>query len=292
MLVSQKDYYSPLPSELTLRRTRNRWTRPSALQGVRYDLSAMEARFSELCEGYLAEFASLPTYDALWQKSFSPGFPLVDAFTLYSMVRSTKPARYLEVGSGLSTYYCQLAGERNVREGCPVEITCIEPNPYQALKQLPGLRVIQSEVQDVSADIFRFLQAGDILFIDSSHILRIGSDVPFLYLEILPILASGVYVHVHDVPFPYNVPYPPEYWTLLEHPDSPHWPMYWNEAMFVQAFLAFNDHFEILHSVPLLRHYDEPFLSSRLPFYQPISVQPNTFSSLWLRRTSRPESPH
>jgi hypothetical protein len=73
------------------------------------------------------------------------------------MVRSTQPARYLEVGSGLSTYYCQLAGERNVREGSPLEITCIEPNHYQGLKQLPGIRVIQSEVQDVSADIFRFL---------------------------------------------------------------------------------------------------------------------------------------
>ena len=66
----------------------------------------------ELCEAYLAEVQSRPAYDALCEIGFGPGFPLVDAFTLYSMVRSAKPARYLEVGSGLSTYYCQLARER------------------------------------------------------------------------------------------------------------------------------------------------------------------------------------
>jgi hypothetical protein len=60
--------------------------------------------------------------------------------------------------------------------------------------------------------------------------------------------------------------------------------MYWNEAMLVQAFLAFNEHFKIIHSTPLLRFHDEKFLSSLLPFYQPVSKQPNTFSSLWLHK--------
>jgi len=284
ILTRKSDFYSPLPSELYLQRTRNRWAQPSALHGIHYDLPLLKTRFSELCQKYLTEFQCLPAYNLLGAMGFGPGFPLLDAFTLYSVLRATKPARYLEVGSGLSTYYSHLARERNTQEGWPMEITCIEPYPYEALKRVPSIRLIQAEVQGVSVDVFRSLRANDVLFIDSSHVLKIGSDVPFLCLEVLPTIASGVNVHIHDVAFPFNVPYPPEYWTLLEHPESPHWPMFWNEAMLVQAFLAFNAHFEITHSCPLLRYYEEEFLKSLLPFYQPISEQPNTFSSLWLRK--------
>ena len=82
---------------------------------------------------------------------------------------------------------------------------------------------------------FGQLQKDDVLFIDSSHVLKIDGDVPFLYLEVLPTLNVGVVVHIHDVPFPYNIPYPPQLWVF-----SQEWPMLWNEAMVVQAFLSFN----------------------------------------------------
>src|SRR5439155_13845058 len=103
-------------------------------------------------------------------------------------------------------------------------------------------------------------------------------DVPFLYLEVLPALNPGLAIHIHDVPFPYNIPYPPERWIFGEP-----WPMFWNEAMLVQAFLSGNSHFQITLSTPLLRHFDEPFLQRSIPIYETLQENQNAFSSLWLR---------
>ena len=111
--------------------------------------------------------------------------------------------------------------------------------------------------------------------------MRIDGDVPFLYLEVLPTLDAGVFIHIHDVPFPYNVPYPPQLWVFGQE-----WPMLWNEAMVVQAFLSFNNSFEVTMSTPLLRYFDEDFLRQSIPFYQSVDQNPHTFSSLWLKRVS------
>src|SRR5690606_35304322 len=105
-------------------------------------------------------------------------------------------------------------------------------------------------VQDVPLSRFAELEPGDVLFIDSTHALRIDSDVAYLFLEVLPRVPTGAIVHIHDVPFPYNVPYPSDFWLFGER-----WPVYWNEAMVVQTFLAFNRAFEVQLSTPLLRHH-------------------------------------
>jgi hypothetical protein len=91
----------------------------------------------------------------------------------------------------------------------------------------------------------------------------------------------GVAVHIHDIPYPYNSPYPPERWIFSEE-----WPMFWNEPMVLQAFLAFNKHFAITISTPLIRHFDEGFLKRSVPIYESIAQNTNTFSSIWLRRIS------
>jgi hypothetical protein len=87
--------------------------------------------------------------------------------------------------------------------------------------------------------------------------------------------------HIHDIPYPYNVPFPPELWIFGQE-----WPMFWNEPMLLQAFLAFNKNFRISMSTPLLRHFDEEFLKQRVPIYQSVEQHPNTFSSIWIRRIS------
>jgi hypothetical protein len=97
---------------------------------------------------------------------------------------------------------------------------------------------------------------------------------------VLPSLSAGTVVHIHDVPFPYNIPYPPDLWVFQV------WPVWWNEAMVVQSFLCFNDKFRITMSTPLIRHFDEAFLRERIPIYQSVVENRNTFSSLWLRRVS------
>ena len=284
-IVARKaDYYSPLPSEQALRKNFSRWARPSPLQGVAYDTGAMKDRLQSLKDRYYEEFVRLPSYQELCAVGFGPGYTHVDAFVLYSMIRHLQPSRYLEVGSGLSTYYCSLARQRNRREQRDTKMLCIEPFPYPKLNEIEQIELINKEVQDVPLATFESLQSGDVLFIDSSHVVRLDGDVPYLFLEVLPALKPGVYIHIHDIPFPYNIPYPPEYWTLLQHERAPRWPMFWNEAMLLQAFLAYNRSFEIVLSCPIIRHEEEAFLTQTLPIYRPISEEPNTFSSLWLRR--------
>ena len=285
VVALKSDYYSPLPSEFELRKSLDRWSRPSSLAGVHYDLDAMRRRLSALTLRHYAEFCALGDYEKLQRLGYGPGYPQLDALVLYSMIRDIKPRRYVEVGSGLSTYYCSLARDKNAEEGHETQIICVEPFPFDQLRRILGIELIEARVQDVEAKTFMELESGDVLFIDSSHVLRIDGDVAMLFLEVLPLLRKGVRVHIHDVPFPFNTPYPPEYWVLTEDKASSHWPMYWNEAMLTQAFLSMNPHFEIEMSCPMLRHFDEGFLRQTIPFYKGVKEEPNTFSSLWLLRS-------
>ena len=281
ILTQRSNYYSPLISIEDLGPTFGRWNRPSALKGIDYDIACMKSVMSDLLSRYLGEFSAIPPYEQLQKVGFGPGYTAVDALTLYMMIRHIKPKRYIEIGSGLSTYYCSLAAARNASEGHPLAITCIEPHPFEKLHSIPNICVIAQPVQDVDVSLFHELQKDDVLFIDSTHVLKIDGDVPFLYLEVLPVLNSGVVTHIHDVPFPYNIPYPPQFWVFGQE-----WPMLWNEAMVVQAFLSFNSKFRIHLSTPLIRYFDEDFLKRSIPFYESIDKNPNTFSSLWLTRVS------
>lgn len=284
VVARKRDYYSPLPSEAALRKTQSRWAKPSPLAGLDFDLADMKQRLLTLRDAYLEEFLALPPYDTLRNAGYGPGYTHVDAFTLYATIRKLRPRTYLEVGSGLSTYYCDLARRRNRDEGFDTKIICIEPFPFAKLQEIDQIQLIQSEVQDVALQTFQALESGDVLFIDSTHVVRIDGDVPYLFLEVLPAVPVGVHIHIHDIPFPYNIPYPANYWTLLEYPQAPKWPMYWTEAMLLQAFLAFNSDFKIELSCPMLRHSDESFIKTALPIYEPINVDPNAFSSIWLKR--------
>jgi hypothetical protein len=279
-IAKKGDYYSTLPVLSEIEKTRARWDRPSPLAGLAVDVPAMAKRLGELADRWEDDYrTSAGDYLANTRAGFGPGYPQFDSRTLFYMLREHKPAKYLEVGSGLSTYYATLAAVRNAAEGSPLAISCIEPYPFDALTALPDFELIRGFAQDVPVSRFEQLEAGDLLFIDSSHALKIDSDVAYLFLEVLPRLKPGVFVHIHDVPLPYNVPFPADTWLFGER-----WPVYWNEAMVVQTFLAFNSAFEILLSTPLVRHDDEAFLVARFPDYVPVAKDPNPPSSLWLRR--------
>jgi hypothetical protein len=282
-IAKKSDYYSPLPSEFELARTVPRWNKPSRLCGIQFDINAQKCRFDDLQTAYMHEYLELPPYDANVKLGFGPGFPALDALTLYMMVRHFKPKRYLEIGSGLSTYYCSKAAEKNRHSGYPIEITCVEPFPFQALSTIPDIRIIRDQVQNLDFGPFADLEDGDILFIDSSHVVRIDGDVPFLFLEVIPTLKAGVVIHIHDIPFPYNVPFPADQWVLGRNLYSPYWPMYWNEAMLLQGLLSNSKKLDIFLSTPLIRYHDECFLRDRIPFYRTVTEEPNTFSSIWLQ---------
>jgi hypothetical protein len=276
----RSDFSSPLPYLPDLAKTRPRWDRPSSLGGVRYDLEKMKGLFRSLVRRFEKEFQGVCDYKQVAEQGLGWGFPEFDAMLLYFMMRDIQPSRYFEVGSGMTTYYSKVAGGLNKAEGRPLEIVCIEPHPFPNLKVLGGVELITKEVQDLPPSFFDALESGDVLLLDSSHILKIDGDVPFLYLEILPRLKPGVVVHCHDIPFPYNTPFPSDFW-LFNNAISP---MFWTEAMVAQSFLCFNASFEIIMSTPLIRYYEASFLKAETRLFQDIAEQPNTFSSLWLRR--------
>lgn len=281
VVAKTSDYYSPLRPVSELKRNVGRWHRPSRMTGVHYDLDAMAATLEGLVAGFGREYAELPSYDELKRQRRGPGFTIVDAQVLYMTLRREKPARYVEVGSGLSTSYAWLAARKNAAEGRPMEMTVLDPFVSEATRSLAGVEILAKEAQDVPADWYSRLQAGDVLFIDSTHIVRLDGEVPHLVLEVLPALHPGVLVHVHDVHFPYNGPADPDAYVFDRR-----WPMIFTEAMLVQAYLCQNPRVQIVLSTPLLRHHREDVLKRLLPGYRPLD--PKDFDthhgSLWFRR--------
>ena len=285
VVARTSDYYSPLRPVAELKRHVDRWHRPSRMTGVSFDLPAMMAELEGMTAAYLAEYAELPPYDEIKAQRRGPGFTRVDALVLYLMLRRHQPARYVEVGSGLSTWYAAQAAARNAAEGRPMAMTVVDPFVSAATRALPGVEALAREAQDVPADWFARLAAGDVLFIDSTHIVRLDGEVPHLVLEVLPTLSSGVLVHVHDVHFPYNVPCDPDAYVFDRR-----WPMPFTEAMLVQAYLCYNPRVQILMSTPLLRHYHEDFLRRVVPGYQPLDRYDfdTHHGSLWFRCLEAP----
>jgi predicted O-methyltransferase YrrM len=285
VVARASDYYSPLRPVAELERHVERWYRPSRLTGVGFDLPAMMAELEGMTAAWLPEYAALPAYDEIKEQRRGPGFTRVDALVLYLMLRRHQPPRYVEVGSGLSTWYAAQAAAKNAAEGRPMKMTVVDPFVSDATRALPGVEALAREAQDLPADWFAQLAAGDVLFIDSTHIVRVDGEVPHLVLEVLPALKPGVLVHIHDVHFPYNVPCDPDAYVFDRR-----WPMLFTEAMLVQAYLCYNPRVEIVMSTPLLRHYQEGFLRRLLPGYQPID--PEDFDthhgSLWLRCLEAP----
>lgn len=281
-----RDYYSPLPVRRDLEANAKRWNRPSPMTGVAYDLDAMKSLLTELVETYGEELSDLPSYEESKTLGYGPGFTLVDAQVTYWMIRRLKPRRYVEIGSGLSTYYAWRAACRNAEEGRLCDMACVDPYASERVRGIDGLKVVQQPVQGLDPAFFDRLGDGDVLFIDSTHVVKVDGDVPYVYLEAVPRLAPGVWIHSHDIHFPYNVPHPAEAYVL-----DAKWPMVWTEAMLLQAFLSHNPHYRLELAAPMLRHFDEDFLRRTLPDYKATEPEDydSHFGSVWYRR--RPTSP-
>lgn len=201
-------------------------------------------------------------------------FDSVDAEILYGIVRRFKPRRIFEIGSGFSTLLVENAIRDNRGEDSSYacEHVAIDPFPADFLsKGGNGLTVLPKRVQDVPLSTFQNLERNDVLFIDSSHVLAIGSDVRFEYLEILPRLNPGVLIHCHDIFFPAEYP---KDWIFRHR-------RFWNEQYLLQAFLAFNSEFEVLWAGNYMHLKHPGLLAQSIPSYKQSEVQPKSF---WLRR--------
>ena len=158
-------------------------------------------------------------------------FSGLDAVVYYSLIRHLKPRRVIEIGGGYST---RIAGKA-LAANQSGRLTCIEPFPERLNGLSLGVDLIAKRVEEIDLSFFSSLKANDILFIDSSHTVKFGSDVCYEFLEILPSLKRGVWVHVHDIFFPHD--YPAE-WLLKRR-------LALNEQYLLEGFLAFNREFEV-----------------------------------------------
>ncbi len=184
-------------------------------------------------------------YDRLadWYDLKNNMYGPVDSETYYAMIRLRRPHQIVEIGSGNSTK----VAARAIAENGYGKIVCIDPEPRADVTGLP-VDWRRTRVEDVDVSLFQGLSAGDIVFIDSSHVLRTGGDVAFEFLEIVPRLASGVIVHVHDIFLPAEYP---ASWLLNDR-------MFPTEQYLLQAFLAYNSEFRVVWSARhmVLNHED------------------------------------
>ncbi|WP_006788225.1 class I SAM-dependent methyltransferase [Thiorhodospira sibirica] len=160
----------------------------------------------------------------------------LDARALFAMLLKLRPRRMIEVGSGFSSLLSADVNRRFLDDA--MDFTCIEPYPRDFLKKpIPGLsRVLQNKVESLPLELFAELDDGDVLFIDSSHVAKTGSDVNYLYFQVLPRLRPGVFIHIHDIFFPHDYP---KQWVIEENRS-------WNEQYVLQAMLMYSYAFHVV----------------------------------------------
>jgi hypothetical protein len=232
-------YYSPLPDmDEVNRRAGQIWSDPvpSEIPGINLRRTEQERLLKE----FEAFWPDLPFERAQNPRSryFRPNgaFLFQDAFTLYAMLRKLQPRRVIEVGCGASSAVMLDTCEA---KSLKTKLTFIEPYPARLLEltrpeDRSRYELRQQFIQDVPLEIFAELQRGDILFIDTSHVSKIGSDVNHIFFKILPLLRAGVYIHFHDIWYPFEYPLD---WLKKG--------MFWNEAYLLRSLLMFNPYFEV-----------------------------------------------
>lgn len=201
----------------------------------------------------------------------NPAYSYSDAIMLHCMMRCFKPKSIIEVGSGYSS--CAMLDTNEKYFDRSIEFTFIEPYP-NLLKSLlrptdlEAIEIVEARLQDVPIEKFLELESGDFLFIDSTHVSKTGSDVNYLLFDILPELKDGVYIHIHDIFYPFE--YPKE-WVLGGRS--------WNEAYAMRAFLQFNSRFTIEMMNTFMAHFHTERFSEKMPL-----CLKNTGGSIWLRK--------
>ncbi len=278
-------FYSPIPDVEDLRRRRV-WDARSELPGVAFNrehqlelLESLGAEFGDECAWPANQRPSADAGDSDFHTE-NGSFSFGCAASTHCMIRRSKPSLVVEIGSGQSSIVISQALAANSMEtGAPARHCVVDPYPSPALAQNAGVpaELTLSRVEFLSPDWFAALSAGDVLFIDSGHTARIGGDVNFLFLEVLPRVAPGVLVHVHDIPLPWD--YPPAYST---GPGLRH---FWTEAYLLQAFLAFNSTFEVMLAMRYLMTDEREAFQRAFRHFDPLSHQ-SVSGSFWLRRVS------
>lgn len=269
-------YYSPIPClEEVKRREGSIWQGPprAEIPGVNLNTDAQLAFSDELARYYADQpFGRTKTAQRRYFLD-NQWFDFTDGLVLYAMIRHLKPRRIIEVGSGFSS--AAILDTNDLFFNGAIQCTFIEPEPTRLLSLLSeGDQrqhiILPRPIQDIDVALFETLEANDFLFVDSSHVAKVGSDVNQIVFQLLPVLRRGVYVHFHDVFWPFE--YPPG-WVYQGRA--------WNEDYLVRAFLQYNSAFVIrLFSQYLSTYYEERFRGA-----MPWGTE-SPGCSLWLEKVS------
>jgi predicted O-methyltransferase YrrM len=252
-------FYSAIPDVRELERTLGIWAKKSQLPGLGFDKDTQAQAMRRICMPFQGEYVGNRAFRQATRESYGPGYGYLEAQALHGVLRHYKPAKVVEVGSGVSTFCMLNALEANRAEGRPPRrFLSIEPHPSPKLRALASIDLVPRKVQEVGLECFEDLGPGDFLFVDSSHAVKPGSDVNFLVLEVLPRLKPGVVVHFHDIFLPYDY-----------SRDTLRTLLFWSETSLLRAFLTKNDHAKVLFCMSYL-HYEAPaVLKEVFPEYEP-----------------------
>jgi hypothetical protein len=266
-------FYSPIPDlEKIKAREDLIWNDPPRqLAGVELH----EASQLKLIGEFTSYYQQLPWQDEkIPELQFyynNPNFSYGEAVMLYSMIRHLQPKKIIEIGSGYSS--CVSMDTNQLFFNNSIQLTFVEPYPelLQSLLDTSAqnnVSIIASDLQNVPLAMYTSLAAGDILFIDSTHISKVDSDVNFIIFQILPLIRPGVYIHFHDIYYPFEYP---KQWVYEGRA--------WNEAYLLRAFLQHNTEFEIVLFNAFLGKFYRDELERQLPL-----AAKNPGSSIWIKK--------
>jgi hypothetical protein len=261
--VLSKDLYRPLDE-------------PRYLPGIDLNVSGQLAFLGSLRYGGEIESLGNRSFVGRAVNVNSPSYGMGDSELLYSVLRKAKPRRIVEIGSGQSTLIALAAREANRQEDPSYDctITCIEPFEQPWLEST-GVSVLRDRVELVDRAVFGTLGAGDVLFVDSSHVIRPQGDVVTEYLELIPALADGVLVHVHDVRIPRD--YSDDWIVRVRR--------LWNEQYLLEALLSENPRIQIVAAANMLsKDYPDEFGAAFPVWGRSRNREPSSF---WMRRVPR-----
>ncbi|MFO1158379.1 MAG: class I SAM-dependent methyltransferase [Reyranellaceae bacterium] len=279
-------FYSCVPDLGDLAR-RSDWRRPRSMHGIDHrDIDRQVALVDEWLAPQAEHLGRRSIHaEAIVGGGGDGGYGEIEAQVLFAFVATNKPGRVTQVGCGVSTAVILMAAEA---AGYKPEVICIEPypSPYlRAAEKKGAIRLVAEPAQMVDYERLADLAAGDLLFVDSTHAVKPGSEVNYLIHEVLPRLRSGVWVHFHDIYFPYD-------YTRGTLSDDLFFPQ---ESTLLYAFLTGNDRYRLEASLSMIHYAAAERLQRLIPGYQPNDQKDGLAgtagrhfpSSAWLRAVGR-----
>jgi predicted O-methyltransferase YrrM len=268
-------FYSPVLNLEELKERGNMiWNSKKRLIGIELNELVQKNHLDMILLGSTSFLPNLEKKENLRYFIKNDNFPYPDALVLSSMLKHYKPNRIIEIGCGYSSALMLDFASDFLNH---TKFHFIEPNPEMAFNKIlkktdldnTNITISKDIVQNIKTEVFTTLQSGDFLFVDNSHVCKTGSDVNFIFTEILPILNKGVLIHIHDIFYPFEYP---KNWALTHK-------LNWNEIFIMHSFLLFNHEFQILFFADYMQQQFETLINNTSP-----NFLSSRAGSIWIQK--------